>query len=145
MNVSGKQILTCVNPFLNTQGIDSNLKLLQDREKKDTHKSHRKRLFLAMENKKNQQMANQKQKEKLPDNFPQGLKSKNFKFVGKLQSLGLVSHWRNLQKEMREERFHEISQYKSSLDEDQGFPMYVLFEVLHVKRKTPYDHHIEQK
>ena len=23
--------------------------------------------------------------------------------------------------------------------------MYVLFEVLHVKRKTPYDHHIEQK
>jgi len=46
---------------------------------------------------------------------------------------------------MQEERFLEISQYKSSLDETQEFPMYVMFEVLHVKRKTPYDHHIEQK
>ena len=46
---------------------------------------------------------------------------------------------------MLDERFHEISQYKSSLDDNQKFPMYVLFEVLHVKRKTPYDHHIEQK
>lgn len=79
----------------------------------------RKRFFLAMENKKkqDQKMANQKEKENMPDNFPQGTKSKNFKFVGKLQSLGLVSQWRKLQKEMQEERFLEISQYKSSLDE----------------------------
>ena len=35
MNIQGKQILTCVNPFLNTQGLDSNIKFLRDREKKD--------------------------------------------------------------------------------------------------------------
>ena len=98
-----------------------------------------------MEFRTGNEMANQKTRKFESVSYAQGLKCKNFKFVSKLQSLGLVDQWERLDQEMREERFLDMTQYQNSLDSESRFPIYVLFEVLHVQRKTPYDHHVEQK
>lgn len=39
----------------------------------------------------------------------------------------------------------DVDQYQYSTDEDSGFPIYVLFEVIHVYRKTAWDKVMEEE
>lgn len=69
--------------------------------------TQKKRFFTAMEYKGGMMMANQKENNDQVD-YDQGTKSKNFKFVSKLQSLGRVSQWRLLENQIKDVRLVDI-------------------------------------
>jgi len=83
-----------------------------------------------------------------PVNYKQGSKCKNFSYICKLQSFGDYTQYQALQEEMELENsqyIRDINQYRNSHDAESGFPIYVLFEVIHVLRKTSYDKTMEEQ
>jgi len=81
-------------------------------------------------------------------NYKQGSKCKNFSYICKLQSFGDYTQYQALQEEMELENsqyIRDINQYRNSHDAESGFPIYVLFEVIHVLRKTSYDKTMEEQ
>ena len=77
---------------------------------------------------------------KSPD-YKQGNKCDNFVFKCKLQSIGDFADLKRLETEVTLSNQYpkDVLQYKHIIDPDSGYPIYMLFEVLHVHRKTVRD------
>lgn len=71
----------------------------------------------------------------------QGTKCKDFKLVCKLQSLGDAFTLQNLEKEIKStnEEVNDILSFKFSVDQQSAYPIFMLFEIIHVQRITEFD------
>ena len=71
----------------------------------------------------------------------QGKKCINFKFESKLESLGTREDIEKFLKKLAEQSDdrNDIHDYEEIKETDSGYPIYLQFEVLYVRRKTPHD------
>lgn len=74
-----------------------------------------------------------------------GRKCTSFKLICKLQSLGDLSHLKDLEQELLYNKVDSILECKSVQHPCHAYPIYMLFEVIHVQRKTVQDQIDEQR
>ena len=74
-----------------------------------------------------------------------GRKCSSFKLACKLQSLGDQCHLRELEHELSQNKVDSVMECKSVLHPGHAYPIYMMFEVLHVQRKTVQDQIDEQR
>uniref|UniRef100_A0A7S3IKL6 Uncharacterized protein n=1 Tax=Strombidium inclinatum TaxID=197538 RepID=A0A7S3IKL6_9SPIT len=85
-----------------------------------------------------------KEKKVEPLGYLQGQKCKNFKFQCKLQSLATNRQAEGIELEAQSQSATDVHQCEQIFDPDSGFPLYTMFEVFVVRRKSPFDVQEEQ-